>query len=215
MANPITQADGGSSLAKLWDTVGSNSGGPNAEIEADRILLFHEMGSVLSSERFLTRGRDITSGAVAQNTAWDVNITGLSNGPCRLCSIYLAIETPGTAAEIDHATINLRNNDTPSDEIVIFAWDTTVGTVVRARTNLDTGTTATQLVLVNMLPYQELLINGNSRGVQNTFDALSFRGLTAGFGAGTRTVRGYVRVVTMDNPAGVDNTGSYGLPLYW
>lgn len=210
MANPITQADAGSSLAKIYDTVGSSSGSPNAEIEADRILLVHEMGAVLASERYLSTQRLINSGNLAQSTTFEVLITGLAIGPARLCNLYVALAPGDASTNFQEISVNLRNPDS-DDEIPWFAWDAATGQETVARFDRS-GVGGTRVLLLNQLPFVEPLING-ALGVPNCLRHLALRGTTTAFGAGTVNVQGGVRVVTMGATAGF--SGSYGLPLYW
>lgn len=215
--NPITQADVFRTLPNHYDTVGSESGGPNAEVEADRILLVHELGHVMASERFFTRRAAATSGNIAQSTSFSVTRTGFANGPFRINEFWVLLEAATAAADWSIITVSLLNLTDLTTEIPIFSWNVATGTAVNVRAAMGGVAVATRILLINELPsFPPPLLNGSdARPSPNVFEGIVMRGTTAAFGAGTREVKFESRISSMLNQGLPGLNGSYGLPLTW
>lgn len=218
MANPVSQADIFQSMPRMYDTVASQSGGPGAEIEADRILLVHELGHAMASERFFTRRAALSSGAIAQSTSFAAARADFANGPFRMSDVLVWLASPSVAADWSLLTVSLRNAADPTTEIPIWTWNAAAGTTILCRASMGGGAAADNIVLLNQLPNapSSWLLNGSqSTPSSNVFDGISFRGTTAAYGAGTRTATVEVRIASMSNQGLPGSVGSYGLPLNW
>jgi len=79
------QSQGGRSLADMYDVQGSIAG--IEELEPREVQLVHEMGSVLFSERFRTTIRTLTTGAIAQNTDFEIEMLNPPSAITRVLGI--------------------------------------------------------------------------------------------------------------------------------
>lgn len=215
MSNPITQADAGSSLSRIYDTVGQNSGGPQAELEADRILLVHEMGQVLFSERMVVRHRHIPSGAIAQSTNFAASITDLPLSPFRIIGITVASVDAG-AVEADWASLVLTQSDqsaTPREHI-LWAWRPAQGSLLSFRLAMGAAVTDWGVFVPDSNCRFDLNmpgIGGSDSASSDTARTLNLRGATAAFGAGTREVIASIALVLPLAAPGISS--ATGLPV--
>lgn len=180
MVKILSQA--GSSLADTYNVEGSIAG--IDQLETRELPIVHEMGGTIFAER-LSGGMDRrTTGAIAQNTDWDIILTGLGRFPSRILGIFVFSDD---ASRLSHATVSVRD---PLDEreVPIFAWDTGEA-VVTVRIQDDGAAVANEVALNNVLNVAaatpSLLIGTDQPA---PIDQMAFRGRTSGFGAGTVVV---------------------------
>ena len=177
MGKILSQA--GNSLADVYDVEGSIAG--IEHLETHDLPIVHEMGATVFSERFSTDIRRATSGALAQNTAWDVVVTNLATTPFRILGVVVFALTANRA---NLASVAVRD---PLDgrELPIWLWDSNADVEVQARLSDDGGAVATVQMLrpgqiLEAIPH---LTSGADQ--PQPVNEIAFRGLTLGFGAGT------------------------------
>lgn len=200
MVKILSQA--GNSLADIYDAKGSVAG--IEQLETRELPIVHEMGSTIFSERFSTFIRSISSGAIAQGTAWNAVITDLPNNAFRIFGIRIFIST---TARVTLASLAIQQDD--GREIPIWTWDDATDIELRARFSDDGAAAGTTQFLQPspgnvMLPHM-MAGNDQPQAIPN----LAFRGLTSAFGAGTVT-----SVALIDIGFGqIGGISSRGLPL--
>lgn len=208
MPNPKTQAPFGSELAKLYDTEGQRIGSPGAELESDRIILTHEMGQLMMSERLRVAIRQCWSGAVPQSSTFESIMTDLPDSPVRILGFF-PFTLPGVGAVTDFTTVTLcaREGNEPR-EMPLWNWSgaATGAVYLPARFQPTAGLAlGNYQMLVNAfgvstghLPFAtmpSLIVKANNVvGPRASVDDLVLRGTTSAFGAGTREVFVHVMI---------------------
>lgn len=206
--NPITQADVGSSLATIYDTVGQQSGGPQAQLETDRILLVHEMGHVIASELFALEVRRLTV-TTQQSLSFNAVIDDLPNGPFRILGFRTWVDA-GVAADLNAVAVLQRNPDS-GREVPLWVWNGGTYINVRADTGVGVGTVAYLCpTAADSRLNDSWLQSMGSSAPRGRVSALALRGTTAAYGAGDRTFTTDVLIAFMLPQVG---TVQYGLPI--
>ena len=196
----------GNSLADVYDVEGSIAG--IDQLETRELPIVHEMGHTVFSERLSGSIRRISSGALAQNLTWDIIIADLPVTPTRVFGVACLVDTAGRTVV---ATVSVRTA-VPSGgerEFPIFNFDTTQGTAT-CRIQDNGAAVANLNLLENGLRAagpQPSMVIGNEQ--PQPIDRIAFRGLTAGFGAGTVTVTALI-YIGFSQVAGIS---SRGLPI--
>lgn len=176
---PKILSQAGISLADIYNVEGSIAGVDF--LDANQIQLVHDMGGTVFSERLvgdIIRG---TTGAVAQNTFYDVTL----NPPQGIYRVLGVFVFALTAARSLRAAVSLRSTLT-GREIPIFAW-TDTGDVEKDVRMIDNGGAAINaLGLIQSTGKETMPSLGLSVGQRGQVgDEIVFRGSTSGFGAGT------------------------------
>lgn len=210
-----TQAPYGSSLAQIYDTIGTKIGA-GADLRTDEIALVHEMGHVIFSERLQFSIRHLVASAVAQSTAIAVVITDLPTAHYRILNATVFTTSGATAAHF--SDLSLHQRDVSSGrEIPFWTWDLANGGVVgNVRVDLGSG-----VVLVpQLIPSaaaghvrQQSMGRGFVEGAPpgDGVRAIALRGTTAAFGAGTLDVTAAVLIAhALPGPGQIR---SEGLPI--
>lgn len=202
MPNPITQADVGSTLSQHYDTQGQQMGSPGAEIEADRILLTHEMGTVMFGEKVRVRIRRLACLALNQSSTGEQILTDLPQGPWRI--LGLTVMTPdATAVAADFSGVSLAMRDPDSQrETLLWGWnnatlvnfrysvDSTIGVAAHA-TFIPTAVQSNAWSAMGLMPN---FCVSSKLTPQQSVSELALRVTTAAFGAGTRDVLANVAI---------------------
>lgn len=194
----------GISLADVYDIEGSVAG--LEELDVSEVKGVHELGGTIFSERLQGAIDRRTTGAIAQNTDWDIILTALGNIPTRILGVLVFTDD---SARIGHATVSVRN-PTEGRELPIFVWDSAEG-VITIRMEDDGAGVANHVALanggsLNITKLPSMLI-GTELPV--TVDEMAFRGRTSAFGAGTVTITALIyRAFTQ-----IGGISSYGLPV--
>lgn len=175
------QSQAGVSIADVYDVKGSQA--PVERLDISEIKGVHEMGQTVFSERFSTTVRRLSAGAIGQSTAWDTVFSDLPAGVSRVLGI--AVTSGGVNGRI--ARTNLMASDPAAlREFPLFVWDTAndIETTVQM---VDGGapTGVGMLIPVNAYPLQLSIITGADQ--PQRVPNITFRGVTAAFGAGTVT----------------------------
>jgi len=188
---PKILSQAGVSMADSYEVEGSIVGVDN--LDANNVSLVENMSSRVFSERMSSHLLRISSGSLAQNSAWDIVASPFPDCPCRITNIvFIAL----TASRISMADLMIA--DPNSDvEMPIATWAsgavTTGGSAdseAPIRFDDDSAGAGTVSLLRQTLPmFPQLVVRmGSAPGMP----VLKFRGLTSGFGAGTVEVLCYV-----------------------
>jgi len=199
MVKILSQA--GNSLADMYDVQGSIAG--IDQLETRELPISHEMGATLFSERFSTSIRRAVSGALNQNTDFDVVLGTLPGGPSRLLGITVFTDN---AARILQAAV-LGRDPIAEQEIPLWVWDAANNLDVRMQD--DTAALANLAVLIanTGITTPPSFTGGSSQPAR--VDQIALRGRTTGFGAGTVFIRGLYHIASTT----VDSLSSRGLPI--
>lgn len=200
MPKILTRA--GQSLADQYDTLGSNVA--VEELVTSDVVLFHEMGNTLLSERMEQQLLQISADTVAQSTNFSTVHASVPDTPTRLLSVAM-IATAG--ARVLRAALMVQDADT-GREIPIFAYDSTADVETPIQWSDNGGALNTAYLLQGSNPMlQQLLVR---IGDIHTMPSLILRGRTEGFGAGTVTLRCLMLVA---RPSGGPQGATVGLPI--
>lgn len=200
MAKVLSQA--GNSLADVYDVEGSIAGIDH--LETHELPIVHEMGATVFSERYNTDIRRAPTGAIAQNVAFNVFVTGLPPTPTRLLGVAVFADD---ATRVLQAAVFAREPDRGRD-MPIWVWD---GTTSIISTFDDNGSSAAFDLLVgsvamNMVP---TMVGAVGQPQPQMVSDLVFRGLTTGFGAGTVAIT----ALYYSANAQLGGVSSRGLPI--
>jgi len=195
-------SDAGKSLADIYDVAGSVAG--IEHLETHDLPIVHEMGGTVFSERFSTLLIRSPSPAIAQNLGWNVELNALPPFPFRIYGVQVFIDTTARVLLASVAVANPVNNR----EMPIWNWDSATDIETRIAYDDDGGGAGTTLFLqpvaANYIPHM-MAGTGQPQETPNVF----FRGVSAGFGAGT------VQAVLLMHIgfSEVKGLSSYGLPI--
>lgn len=203
---PRILSQAGNSLADVYDVAGSIAG--IETLETRDLPIVHEMGGTVFSERLsgnlIRRG----TGAIAQNTTWDLTVLAANTpeGIFRIFSVFLFADQ----TRVDRASVLLQQTLPNVGEQPIFIWDTLVDQTSNIRFSDAGGVSGNQFAFIPVNP-QPLPILAIGSGQQQTVgDTIVFRGLTTGFGAGTVTVVALIYVASPELSTAIN---SRGLPI--
>lgn len=208
-------AQTGASLADVYDVKGSVVS--VEQLASREVFLTHDMGATIFSERFTNSLRHSTSGAIAQDISWAVNLGEPPTTPYRLTAIQVRIDT---AARVLLASIAIRNPDNDR-ECPIWSWSSATDSETLIRFSVD-GAAAGAVIFLQPSPANVLLpqlIAGSAQPAAISdppsplvlaSSELIFRGTSAGFGAGTVTCN---VVMHISFPTGLGGINSHGLPI--
>lgn len=190
----------GDSLADMYDVEGSISG--IEHLETHTLPIMHEMGGTVFSERLGAAIRRNQTSALAQNAVWDIVSTDLPNVPFRVLGVCVLADA---AARTQFAQLSLRES-TNGREVPFFSWFTTndVESDIRIVENGAAVSNVIKLVGPTQLP---TLGMGDTQ--RQHVGELTFRGLTAAFGAGTVTLTALVHIAF----AQTGGISSRGVPI--
>ncbi len=212
---PRSQAAGGSSLAQIYDTVGTVLQS-SAEIRGDEITLNHEMGQLLFAEGFRATVRRIEAVNIAQNSSFNAVLENLPGTPFRLNNFVVFSDDVTAAADLDHCTLSLRDLE-QTREVPVFQWETADGIAV-SRFNADAalGIGNFTILSLNARSIQTMATINQGRisdpSGQVGISELALRGRTGAFGAGTRNIKCNIALIFSLSPTG-GSIRSRGLAL--
>ena len=196
----------GTSLADVYDVEGSEAG--LEQLDTRVVTPFHEMGGTILSERMTGGIRRTSTGDILQSTTWDIVITGIAATPgARILGITIMTDVP---ARVNIASVLLRDPD-DNRELPLWWWDqsTDIDSDIRIA---DEAAAANINILQPVNPTGTLptfMIRPSPRGTPSGLSEIAFRGLTAGFGAGTVEV---IVIIATLAPSGEVVPSSEGLP---
>lgn len=206
--SPKVLGRAGTSLADIYDIEGSIAGVD--QLLSEEVHLEHEMGGAIFSERLVGTIERITTGALTQNTNFNFTAAG-PPGTYRVLNVYMQADT---AARVLFAQVSLQAAATtvlPLREIPIFIWDDVNDVESRIRI-IDNGAAVggdTAMIQTRPMAMPTLGLGTGQRLMVG--DAIVFRGVTAGFGAGTVEVVALLYVARAE--IGIGRLPQIGLPL--
>ena len=181
MVRLLSQA--GNSLADIYDVVGSIAG--IEQLDTRELGIVHEMGTTVFSERFRTTIRRITTGNVAQNTDWNVELTNLPAAVTRLLGVMVFTNV---VARLLRNVISLEDRMNGL-EIPIWLWDAAAANPSSSIAYDDDGAGVAVFDMLHGLASAQFIPNftgGSGQTlVQGGVEDIVMRGRTTGFGAGT------------------------------
>ena len=190
----------GDSLADVYDVKGSIAG--IEELLSKDVNLVHEMGATIFSERLSGRILSITTGAILQDTQFDVAFSFSETS--RLLGLQVVSTSP---SRISRCQVSITSGPSfDNTDLPIFIWDSTLGS--RAINVLIGG--ALQVLSI-LIPAQAQLIPNLMLGFDSPrpSSTITMRGLTTGFGAGNVTITALVYVAFPQ----LGGVSSRGLPI--
>lgn len=176
---PKIQSQSGVSLADTYQVEGSIVGVEN--LEAKDVHLFDEMGGRVFSERLQTNLSRLNPGALAQNITWAIPFP-LPDAPNRVLGCAMVIDT---TARITHASLGIATL-AGGREMPIWSWDIANDVEQAITISIDGAAVGVEILLLpgfSNIPNMITRCSGNAE--TDLMGQLIFRGLTAGFGAGT------------------------------
>ena len=203
MARILSQS--GVSLADIYDVDGSIAG--INTLETDNLPIVHEMGATIFSERVSGAIRRISTGDLAQNTTWDLQLTNTPTTPTRILGV---VAFSDNAARIQNAQLSVGSG---GREMPLWFWDVNEQNI-EMRIQDDGAAVAVVFALCSDRNMGSGVVPSMLIGAEQPqeIDDLIFRGDTAGFGAGTAFVTAliYLAFSQVGDPLGVS---SKGLPV--
>jgi len=193
----------GISLADTYDVKGSVA--EIEELQTRDISLVHEMGGTIFSERLSSAIRRMESGAITQSSNFDIVINDTPATPSRILSVAVYSLTSSPAL-VSHVNVAVRH-EAGGREVPIYTWDSTVDAEVLVR--LQDNNTGVQVVNLHRPAIQQIpgmLIGSDQR---QQVAALTLRGRTLGFGAGTVNIVAVIQLAFSH----VGGISSFGLPI--
>lgn len=192
----------GASLADVYDVQGSIAG--INQLESDDVSLVHEMGATIFSERLGGSIVVVSTGALGQNTDWNLALSRGST-PSRILGIGVINNVSG---RVSRAQVSLAAVPPLLTDIPIFVWDSVVD--IERLLNIQVEGVNVLRNILSPNPGHVLLPNLMiGTGQPLVTPQLTFRGRTLGFGAGTVVIEHIVYTVA----AGLGGVSSTGLPL--
>lgn len=207
---PKILSQAGNSLADIYDVEGSIAGIDT--LETRELPILHEMGATVFSERFRTTIRRITTGAIAQNIDFNIELTNLPAAITRLLGLVVFSDNAGRALRCVVSALSSGSVPQPL-EIPIWLWDADAANPISTMRYNDNGAGVAAMDYMHGLPESVFVPNftgGSGQTlVQGGVEDIVMRGTTAGFGAGTVTISA-VLLLGFTFQGGVD---SRGLPI--
>ena len=196
----------GDSLADVYDVEGSIAG--IDELETNELGIVHEMGATVFSERFGAEIVRLATGDLSQNTAFD---TTLTTPPPNIYRVLGVLVLMSTTARLTYVQVSLRD-PTTGREMPIFMWEGSEDQETNLRIVENNGAAANAIALRSRFGPQPVQTLGVSDGQpRRVGEEIVFRGLTAGFGAGT--VEGIALVHLGITEVAGSGLSSRGLPV--
>ena len=203
MAKILSQS--GVSLADIYDVEGSIAGIDTLDTRS--LPIVHEIGASVWSERASGAIRRTSTGALAQNTTWDLQLDNLPASINRILGVFVFTDN---AARIQNAQVSVGSG---GREQPLWFWDVNEQNI-ELRLQDDGGAVAVVFGLCSDRNMGAGTLPSMAFGsVQpQPIDDIIFRGDTAGFGAGAVTVTAliYIGFSEVGRAFGVS---SYGLPV--
>jgi len=199
---PKVLAKAGDSLADVYDVVGSIAG--IEELITREVTTFHEMGQTIFSERLSGAITVFQTGALAQNTTWDLSFPTVAPAS-RILGLAVVSDV---AARTLHCNFSLSDRGANPQDIPVWAWDSALD-VQRLVRMQNLGGAAASLVQhqpVHQYQTPNLMVG---RLQPQFVPTLFFRGLTSGFGAGTINLFGIAYLAFAE----LEGVASRGLPV--
>jgi len=193
----------GNSLADTYDVEGSIAG--IDQLETRELPIVHEMGATVFSERLSGAIRRATSGAILQNTNFDIILTDLPATPSRVLGVTVVTDVAG---RVSTAAILIRDAGA-GREMPIFVWDSGEQFMVcrMVENNAAVGTLELLVTSLNLPGFPPSMIIGTDQPQE--VDQIAFRGRSTGFGAGTVTITALIYLAFSE----VGGISSRGLPI--
>lgn len=203
MAKILSQA--GTSLADMYNVEGSIAG--IDQLNSEEVQLVHEMGHTIFSERLSMTVRRRTTGAIAQNIAFDQLLTDLPTTPTRILGVAVISNNVTRLNNVSLAAqdpIALR-------EVPFWVWDSAIAAPISLSIRIqDDGGGAANLAWLRGTELGGLLPSMlTGVGQPQRVPDIAFRGLTNGFGAGTVTTTALILIGFSQ----VGGLNSRGLPI--
>lgn len=196
------QGQSGTSLADMYDTVGSEA--PINTLLSEEVNLVHEMGGTIQSERVGGLLRRRSTGALLQTVSFTDTITNISEFPSRLHSVTVYVDA---AARMLKIVVSIHDVDAER-EIPIFAWESANGIEVPIRVVDNGDPISDQFLLVSQMPIGAPTMLYGSTSPRPLNDIV-IRGTTETFGAGDVTAI----ILLQISFTGVGGIDSRGLPI--
>jgi len=201
---PKVLAQAGQSLADLYGVAGSIAGVD--ELESRVVVLFHEMGDVLFSERVAALMQRGTTGNILQTVDYNITFGGHPNTPTRILGCTVTADADRILTHQVSVRDNVLNTETP-----FFVFDGVNDPVERIRYDPGTGTIGDHFLLqpgLNLLPTMMMRV-GEGDIVPN----IVVRGTSTTFGAGNVDVTTILHLARPLELAGTGAQSARGLPL--
>jgi len=202
---PKVLAQAGSSLADVYDVEGSVAGVET--LESRDVSLVHEMGATIFSERFGEILFQLSTGALAQSVAWNINIT-LEPTINRILHYAVVADVTARTNKMQLSISDIGSNGLISTDCPFWSWETGVGTDIdKAINHMLNGSIVSKRIFTSLSPPGPTLASGTAQ--RNVVNQLAFRGQALPFGAGTVTLTALVLVGQLITRG----VSSKGLPL--
>ena len=199
---PKILSQAGNSLADVYDVEGSIAG--IDQLDTRDLPIVHEMGHTVMSERMSGEIVRLSTGALAQNTAFDVILTSPPVGIYRVQNFQVIADV---AARTSFCQISLRDVTT-GREVPFMIWASADDVDSSVRIVENGAAVSTQTALRPSFPHIPLTATGTGQP-RRVGQEIAFRGSTSGFGAGVVTIIALISLVSAEVPG----VSSRGLPV--
>jgi len=201
---PKVLAQTGTSLADVYDVEGSIAG--VEQLISQDVQLTHEMGQTIFAERLVTSVIRIPSTAIEASTAWNVVFSALTLQPVRVIGVQVSNIGNNSAARVTDAQLSIRE-PVQGREVAIWVWDGNVNAIRIVED--DDPVAAAEILRYNPgdIPGFPFIMAPTT--APRIRPEISFRGITAAFGAGTVELVANIYLAF----AAVGGVSSEGLPV--
>lgn len=199
---PKILSQAGTSLADVYDVEGSIAG--IEELSSREVVLVHEMGATIFSERASGRMLRLSTGAIAQSTSFDLTFADVPDFVTRVLGVVVIADSQ----RVDDAAISIRDPVAGRD-MPVWIWTAARDLYESARFEDSGGGVADHNLLYGIGPSINFpsLLFGPSQ--PEPVSSMVFRGNTTAFGAGTVEVIAKVYVAY----SRLKGVSSFGLPV--
>jgi len=174
--SPKVLSKSGDSLADVYDVVGSIAG--IEELLSQEVQLVHGMGETIFSERLSGQMVALSSGALAQSLTWNVNFSFPEHSRVLAMAVVSNV-----AGRVDNAQVSILSGPAVDNmEVPVWAWDN-AGQNLTCRVLIGGAVVTVNMLISEMIPVIPNLLVGQD--APRPASAISFRGGTTAFGAGT------------------------------
>lgn len=204
--NQRVLAQAGTSLADVYDVEGSIVGVD--ELDSESVKTVHEMGGVIMSERYVGRIIQLTSGAIAQSIAFNINLT-LGRHLERILHWAVTSDVTARTQSLQLSLADISTAGVISTDCPFWAWNTGSGDDIDKPIRLLlNGTVVNNRIFETRLGGFPTIASGSGQPGRPV-NQLVFRGQSTAFGAGTVTLTALILVAAAQRTG----PGSGGLPI--
>lgn len=196
----ITKSPAGRLLADIYQTLGSRFG--VSRVNDDEVVLVHDLGAEIASERFKWQLISIGATGVAQSSVISASVT-IPHDRFRVSHAWVFTDD-GESSKIDFCNVNVMASIADgvagmgSVACPIFTWDSTAGVIVSVNGKFEvSGSNLDYDFLLPQFKHTDLECIGPKSSNYPATESVTLaqlRGKTSAFGAGTLDIFAFICV---------------------